>query len=123
MTKTVFLLLLVVFPLVSFAAVGPTPTMPLDDFRGTKYSVPISNLNDVSGTIENIVNWAIYMFWIVAVAFLFWAAYLFLTAGGDEEKVKEAKQRIKYALIAAAVAILSTGIDYIVWNLIIGRTS
>ena len=127
MLKATILILLVLFPLVGLAGVGDPPTapnMPLSDFRtDNSYATPISDLSDVSTTIERLVTWLIYIFWIVAVAFLFWAAFLYLTGGDDEEKIKEAKSRVRYAIIAAAVALLSTGIDYIVWNVLIGKTT
>ena len=61
------------------------------------------------------------MFWILTVGFVIYAAYLFLSAGEDEDKVKTAKSMVKYALIAAAVALLSTGIDTIVSNFLQGK--
>jgi hypothetical protein len=77
----------------------------------------ITDIKD-TGPIQNIVVWFLGVFWIVAVGMVIWAAFLFLTAGGDEEKVKEAKKRLTYALIAAAVALLSTGIDVIAYGIL-----
>ncbi len=46
----------------------------------------------------------------LAVIFIIYAAFRFLTASGDEKKVEEAKQQLIYAIIALAVAMLATGI-------------
>jgi hypothetical protein len=62
----------------------------------------------------------ITIFWILAVAFIIWAAFTYLTAGGNEERVSTAKKRLVYALIAAAIALLAVGIDIIVENLLLG---
>ncbi|MEK7629942.1 MAG: hypothetical protein AAB432_00975 [Patescibacteria group bacterium] len=85
-------------------------------------TAPIDSLGDVSFTVTRIVNWLIGIFWVLAVAFVIWAAFLYLTAGGDEEKLKDAKQRVIYAIIAAAIALLATGIQAIVTNLLTGTT-
>jgi hypothetical protein len=64
------------------------------------------------------LEWFIGIFWVVTVGFVIWAAFLYLTAGGNEEKVSEAKRRLLYAVIAGAIALLATGIDLIVFNLL-----
>jgi hypothetical protein len=80
---------------------------------------PITSLSQAQGSFENVVNWIIVIFWILTVLFLIWAAVLYLTAAGNEDKIKEARQRVIYALIAAAIALLSTGLQSIVYNLLV----
>lgn len=46
----------------------------------------------------------------LAVVFIIYAAFKFLTAGGDEKNIETAKQQLIYAIIALAVAMLATGI-------------
>ncbi len=84
-------------------------------------TAPITSLGGAQTTITNIVNFMITLFWIIVVGFLIWAAVTYLTAQGDEEKVGTAKKRLVYALIAAAIALLSTGIQAIVTSLLQGR--
>ena len=72
--------------------------------------------------LAKFVGWMIKIFWIATVGFLIWAAFLYLTAGGIEDNVTKAKKYIIYALIAAAVALLSTVIDDITRNLLKGGT-
>lgn len=83
-------------------------------------TAPITSLGGVQTTITAIVNWMIVIFWIVAVAFMIWAAFTYLTAGGEEDKLTEAKSRLIYALVAAAVALLSGGIKAIATSLLTG---
>lgn len=107
--SVVALVLIIASPLmVSAQMVGDAPT--------------ISKLSEVTTTAKNIVNWIIVMFWILTVFFLIWAAIIYLTAGGEEDKLKEAKNRVIYALIAGVIALLSTGLSAIVTNLL-GITS
>lgn len=94
------------------------PMLSFAQGQGLGDPAPIENLGDVGGLVSTIVNWMIGIFWIITVAFLIWAAFLYLTAGGEEEKLNEAKSRVIYALIAAAIALLSTGIQAIVRNLL-----
>ena len=96
--SVVALVLIIASPLmVSAQMVGDAPT--------------ISKLSEVTTTAKNIVNWIIVMFWILTVFFLIWAAIIYLTAGGEEDKLKEAKNRVIYALIAGVIALLSTGLS------------
>lgn len=99
------LLLLGAAPFLALAATGNIPTTP----------------GEVKTSLQNIVSWMSTIFWIVAVGYIIWAAFTFLNAGGDTEKVETAKKRILYALIAAAVALLANGIMSIVTNVIKGQ--
>ena len=100
----------VLSPLATLAQTGITTT------------APISSLSGVQTSLESIVNWIIVVFWILTVLFLVWAAILYLTGAGNEEKIKEAKSRVIYAIIAAAIALLSTGLQGIVSSLLRGQT-
>lgn len=82
---------------------------------------PITSLTEAQGSLSAVVNWVIVIFWIITVLFLIWAAVIYLTAGGEEEKLKEAKNRVIYAVIAAAIALLANGISAIVYNLLQGQ--
>ena len=87
---------------------------------------PLTQLSGTTtGSVEylflQLLKWLIAVFWILAVGFVIWAAFTFLFADGDEGKIGEAKNRLKYAVIAAAVALLSTGINVIVYYLLGGN--
>jgi hypothetical protein len=85
------------------------PPAPIETFSGTYF------------TVVNFVNWMMVIFWILAVGFVMWAAFLYLTAGGNEEKITEAKKRLIYAFIAAVIALVATGIKPITESLLSGR--
>lgn len=84
-------------------------------------SPPITSIADVQSTMTKIVNWMISGFWIAAVGTIIWAAFIFLTAGDDKEKVEKAKKMLLYAVIAAAIALLANGISAITFNILKGK--
>jgi fumarate reductase subunit D len=64
-----------------------------------------------------IISW---MFWIliaVAVIMVMWAAFIYLTAGDDTEKVHRATKTLTYAAIAVVVALLARGFPALVANI------
>ena len=81
----------------------------------------ITDIGQVQTAAEKIVVWLYGMFWIVAVGFIIWAAFLFMGANGEAEKITKAKTILVYTLIAAAVVLLANGIRDIVTNLLGGN--
>lgn len=58
----------------------------------------------ISGTVLGLIKWA---FWIVAAIMIIYAAFVYLTAGGEPEKVSKASHMLLYAVVAMAVALLA----------------
>ncbi len=81
----------------------------------------LTSLTQVESSVYRIVNFLYTTFWILAVGALIWAAILFLTAGGDRERVTKAKRMVLYACIAAAVALLATAIYPLTYNVLQGK--
>ncbi len=105
-------------PLAALAQTGPVGP------SGTvQNQAPVSSLSGATSSLATIVNWVIVIFWVLTVLFLIWAAVLYLTGAGNEEKIKEAKNRVIYAIIAAAIALLSTGLQTIVKSALSGTLS
>lgn len=82
----------------------------------------ITNYSDVIRVINTVGNWMLGILLALAAIFIIYAAFLFLTAAGDETKVKEAKNVIIYAIVAIVVGILAWGITQVVQTLLAGRT-
>jgi len=78
----------------------------------------ITSLSGVEAVISRIVNWITGLFFVAAIVYIFYAAYLFLTSGGDEEKIKTAKTQLLYSIIAIAVALLAGTMRYIVASIL-----
>ena len=69
--------------------------------------------------LRNVVRWIYIIFFILAVMFIIFAAFSYLTAGGDPEQVSKAKSRIIYAAVAIAVALLAVGFEVIIRNFLV----
>lgn len=104
---------------VGIALVG-TLVMPL--FAGAQpvLDTNITGYSDVTNIIGTVGNWMFGIILALAVIFILYAAFLYLTSGGDEEKVGKAKQYLVYAIIAIAVAVLSKGIVMVVQSFLPG---
>lgn len=85
-----------------YKGLPPTPA----DF-GIPPVPTIQSVGGLVGIVANIVGWVYTIFFIVAVLFILLAAYKYLTAGGDIDATKEARQMLIYASIAIVVALLA----------------
>ncbi len=65
-----------------------------------------------------VVGWMFTFLVILAIVFVLIAAYRYLTAAGDPEKVSAASHTLIYAAIAVAVALLARGIPLIIGTLL-----
>ncbi len=68
------------------------------------------NTNDLSTTLNQVANYVVGILIIVAIFYILWAAYDFVTSSGSEEKVNGARRKIMYAAIGVIVALLAKGI-------------
>ena len=86
-----------------------TLAAPLLAFAQPSFSVyqNITNYTGVESFINKIASWVFGFFLALVIIFIVYAAFLFLTSGGDDEKVKTAKNYVIYAVIALAVALLA----------------
>ena len=78
----------------------------------------INQLTSASGILCTIINW---MFWgliVLTIIFVLIAAFKYLTAAGEPEKVKSAGNTLLYAAIAVVIALIAKGLPYIVASFI-----
>lgn len=94
----------------------PLLALALADIGGIKPIEPkVTNLQTV---INAIGNWATGLLISLSVLFVIYAAFVYLTAAGSEEKVKLARDVIIYAAISIAVALLAQVVKTVVQGLI-----
>lgn len=89
--------------------------MPLSAFAAVYW-----DKNTVLAIFEDFVNWFAAIIGILGILIMLWAAFLYMTAGGDEEKVGKAKSTLLYGLLGVAIAILAYGVfglveSFLVW--------
>jgi hypothetical protein len=75
---------------------------------------PIRTVQNVLDLIQKILLWVSTAFWLAAGAATLYAAYLYLTAAGNDERVKKAKQQLLYAVIAIIIAIMAAGLPALI---------
>jgi Type IV secretion system pilin len=82
----------------------------------------INNINQIlsGANICTIINWAFWLFIVASIIFTLGAAFKYLTAAGDPEKVKSAGASLLYVVIAIVVALLAKGLPLIISSFIGG---
>jgi len=108
----------VVMPLASVVYAQPSTGLNLPGAN--------TNITTVSGAVDiirGVVRWIYVIFFIIAVLFIIFAAFTYLTAGGDPEKTTKAKNQLIYAAVAIAVALLALGFQSIVSNFLAAPTA
>jgi len=115
--KTLFKIsAIAVLAILALSGVAQAQGQPIDP--GALGTSPIESVSQATNRFNTYVVWFYGLFWALAVVFLIWAAVTYLTANGDADKVATAKQRVVYAVIAACIALLATGIRSIATSLL-----
>ena len=76
----------------------------------------IDSPQKVIDLICTVASWFFAILVVVAIIFILAAAFNYLTARGDAEKVGAANQSLIYAAVAVAVAVLARAIPLVVSN-------
>ncbi len=70
------------------------------------------------GILDSVITIAFYILMLLAILFVLWAAFNYLTAGGNPEKVETAQRMIMYAVIAIVIGILARSVPWIISNFV-----
>ncbi len=70
---------------------------------------PIKTPEKIFDILAGILRYAYTIFFIVAIVFILIAAFNFLTAKDNPEKVKSARSQLMWAAVAIAIALISVG--------------
>ena len=77
-----------------------------------------TSLDQITSLIQKILNWVAGIVIFIAIIMLLYAAILFLTAGGSEDRVKKAKNYLIYAIVGIAVAVLAWTVTPLIINIL-----
>lgn len=77
-----------------------------------------SELVGPDGVFTQISNIILYIVGIISVIMLIWGGIRYITSGGDNKKVTDAKNTVLYAIIGLIIAILAFAIVNFVLNAI-----
>jgi heme/copper-type cytochrome/quinol oxidase subunit 2 len=96
-----------------FVALAQVPAPPV--------SAPNSGINSsgaITSTLCTVINWLFYLLIVLAVIMVLVAAFKYLTAAGDPEKVKSASHTLLYAAVAIVVAIIAKAFPSLIGSFI-----
>jgi ABC-type uncharacterized transport system permease subunit len=100
-----------VIPAMAFAQNLPQPVPP------SGVNVPQGNITSLQSVLQllcTVFAWAFYFLIVIAVIFVIVAAFRYLTAAGEPEKVKEAGNTLLYAAVAIGVALLARAVPLVI---------
>ena len=81
---------------------------------------PWSNINTFSDAVTVILNTLLLVVGLVAVIYVVYGGYRYITGGEDEEKVKQAKNTITNALIGVVLVLIALALVRIIANAVSG---
>lgn len=70
--------------------------------------------------VDTVTNWVFAIFTVLTIIFVLLAAFQFVTAGGDAEKVGEARQKLIWAVVGIIIALASKGLVPVIRNIVGG---
>lgn len=105
-----------VFPVIIMLLVGLTSIVNGQTNIPGVSQVGPQTVSGVVDILRNVVRWIYIIFFIIAVMFILFAAFNYLTAGGEAEKITTAKNQLIYAIVAIVVALLAVGFEVIIRN-------
>jgi len=113
-----FLASLVLISLLVVPAVASAQNW-LEDLFGIGGSSPATAPEtDVMKVLDSITDWLFAILLIVAAIAIIIAAYFFVTATGDPDKVKKARDFVLYALIGVLIALVAKGLVALVGRIV-----
>lgn len=112
-TILVFLLFASFVSIVSAQSVDPFTQLPSE-----KPPIVFSSYGGAIDIVARGASWLLYIVIALAVVFIIYAGFLYLTSGGDENKIKSAKEYIIYAVVGVAIALVARGLVMLVQTLI-----
>ena len=99
---------LLLMPTILLAAVIETPPA----------TPPVRTLQNIVDIMDKVGKWIFAIVFALAIIFILVAAFQFLTAAGNPEKISSARNMLIYALVAVAIAAVAWGLPDLVQSLI-----
>ncbi|PKM87119.1 hypothetical protein CVU83_03385 [Candidatus Falkowbacteria bacterium HGW-Falkowbacteria-2] len=89
---------------------------------------PIENTIQLSSTdpriiVARIINIALLFLGVIAVGLIIFAGFVWMTSGGSEEKIDQAKKTLRNAVIGLIIILSAWGIATFVLNRLVGATN
>lgn len=102
------------FPILALAQTQPNidPVNPPDN------DPIVDGPQGIVDWLNTILEYIGIIFWIVAVGFILYAGFLYLTAAGDPEKVKKATAQLKFGIIGIVVGLIAYGLPKLIESIL-----
>jgi len=114
--------------LLSMLTIVAAPTIVLGDDNGNDNGnggapdkAPVVIIMGEEGVLDRITNWLFSALLVIAAIFIIIAGYLFVTAMGDPDKTKTARNFVMWALIGVLVAFCAKGLVLLVDTIVRGE--
>lgn len=78
--------------------------------------------NDPVDTVVNVINWSLGIIGLISVAFIIYAGFAWMTAGGNEKQVETAKGILKAAIIGLIIVMVAYSVSLYVLTVLINVT-
>lgn len=69
---------------------------------------------DIRAVVANIVQIVLEFLAIIFLVLVVWSGFEWMTAGGNQEKIDQAKKRLRNSIIGLAIVLMAYGITYFV---------
>ncbi|MEK7578236.1 MAG: hypothetical protein AAB456_00745 [Patescibacteria group bacterium] len=76
---------------------------------------------DIPTLVDTIAGWLLMIGLTISTIVILWAAIVFMTSGGNQTRVTQARQTLWYAIIGLTVLLLSKGVSSIIKNILSGK--
>ena len=93
----------------SFLAFLALPVLAATPYTIEKVDVGLGTA-DLKTTVINIIQWVLGILALVAVVMIIIAGFMWMSAGGNEEKIEKAKKTITAAVIGLIIVLLAWAI-------------
>ena len=77
--------------------------------------------SDIPTLIDTIATWLLKIGLIISTIIILWAAIVFMTSGGNQVRVTQARKTLWYAIIGITILLLAKGVTSIIQNLLSGK--
>lgn len=108
-TKILSIILTSFMFLFAVSMVFAAPPSPIDS--------GVDSMSDVVGLIQDVAGWFQAIVLIIAIIMIMYSGFLWMTAGGDDDKLTSARRTLIYGLVGIAVVVLAYTATAIITNL------
>ena len=108
-------LICILLPVVGVLAQVHDPTLPSP---GQGFVTNVTTIEDLLDVLQTAANWLLAIVLVIATIMIIYAGLKWMTAGGDEEKLSEARRVLTWALGGAAAAFLAWGLIRLIRHLL-----